>query len=216
MEVNSTEYWELRHARDDWPRWSSWAMEIAMKNIPTNARVMIVGCGQGMEAIKLLNHRPDIKSVYAFDIAKSAIRKAHKNCTQLTDIKDKDKLWLCVNDLFTLNTENYSRPFDYCISIQNLEHWKPETHIEALRRMLRPLKEGGKLFITGVGKSWDLDENNFGPLVCDGEEKQYSNDLHYNNWSEQELYDLLVRLDVECVTFYRKRGSDRVIAEATK
>ena len=34
LEINSPEYWELRHQRDHWPRWSKWAMSLVFESAP--------------------------------------------------------------------------------------------------------------------------------------------------------------------------------------
>lgn len=212
-EVNSPLYWDLRHQRDDWPRWSSWAMTIAFERILQKADVIIFCCGQGMEAIQLLNHRPDINYILALDISNAAIIKANLNLYE-SEV-DKSKIDFRTLDVFDLSSLEPDR-FDYGISIQNFEHWKPERHPEAIKQMFRVLKPKGKLFITGVGRSWDLTIKNYGLIVYQGKEYNLPNDLHYNNWSEQDFYDLFMAVKATEVTFFRKRGKDRVIAEGKK
>lgn len=215
METNSPEYWEARHQRDDWPRWSSWAMEVPIRNVPQGGEVIIFACGQGMEAIKLLEHRPDIDYILALDVSRTAIKKAEQNLAE-SDLKEKDKIEFLAMDILNLSG---MMTFDYGISIQNLEHWKPKTHPDYLNKMFTCIKPGGTLFLTGVGSTWDLKQTNSGHLITpEGVGEDHPNDLHYCNWTEQSMYDLLrhKKVGAESVTFWSIRNKDRVLAEAHK
>lgn len=207
LEVNSPEYWEIRHQREPWPRTSSWALEIVIKQIEPGSTVLDVGCGQGAFAAKIKAERPDLE-VMGIDCSPTAIEKAHEAYPRV-DFR--------VADVFKLKTE-LNVTFDYITTIQNFEHWPIYDQIPAMRAMWSRLKPGGKIFFTGVGKAWDLDEMNYSPMEYDGKAIMVPNDYHYNNWSEQEVYDLFNNdaCKAQSVKFWRRRRKNRVIAEATK
>ena len=213
LEVNSPEYWEIRHQREDWPRSSSWAMDVIKDQIPHQAKVLIVGCGQGEEAIYIINHRPDVRIV-AFDVSPTAIEKARQK------LENNSHMFIhyMVADVFNLKNALKNQEFDYAFSIQNFEHWKPSTHVEALRQIWSRIKPGGKFFFTGVGRAWDLSIMNYSPMEYMGKTIQAPNDYHYNNWSEQDVYDLFMKdpIQAKTVTFWRLRRNNRVVAEAQK
>ena len=211
LTINSPRYWELRHQRDDWPRSSPWALALAAESIPSGGSVCIAGCGQGMEAALLLDMRPDISHIFAFDSSPTAIKKAKMN------IDDK-KVVFDTLDIFKLKVRIFENTFDYAISIQNLEHWKPgKPHARAIENLLWSVKPSGKMFITGVGSNWDLFNVNVTPLTLeDGSVIQAPNDLHYVNWTEQSMYDLIINRGAKSVKFFGRRGKNRVIAEAEK
>lgn len=209
LEINSPEYWELRHRREDWPRISSWALDILVDIIPDEACVLEVGCGQGAAAIYLAQQRPDLY-IKGFDIAPTAIERANEKKVKNTEF--------IVADVFDLKRNLAGEYYDYAFSIQNFEHWKPERHVDALRQIWSRIRPGGRFFFTGVGRGWSLDVNNFSPMLWRGEVIQTPNDLHYNNWSEQDFYDLCMKqpIQAETVKFWRLRKNNRVIAEAQK
>lgn len=209
LEINSPEYWELRHQRESWPRISGWAVDLLLDLIPDDSSVLEVGCGQGATANYLATARPDIY-VKGFDISSTAIKIANEN-------KAKNAEFV-VADVFNLNQSFSGQSYSYAYSIQNFEHWKPEYHKAALRQIWSRVAPGGKFFFTGVGRSWPLEINNFGPLPWNGKTIQAPNDLHYNQWSEQDFYDLCMAdaIKAKSVRFWRLRGKDRVVAEAEK
>ena len=219
--INSMLYWDLRHARDDWPRWSAWALQTPIKSIINRGSVIDVACGQGMECISLFKHRPDLNLIVGFDLSVHAIKKANINLEK-AKIGYPDLDWTRVRfevqDIFNMDSlYGTMSTFNYCISIQNMEHWKPEFHNIAAKHMLDFVKYGGKVFFTGVGKSWEMDENNYGVLILpDGKAVDAENDLHYTSWSEQDVYDLFIGQGASQVTFFPTRQGDRVIAEVTK
>ncbi len=188
-------------------------MSIVFKSIPHGADVLEVGGGQGQVAIELRKHRPDLGRILSFDICPTAIKKARVNAKkeEVTGVEFE------VLDLFDLNSHIKKNTFDYAISLQNMEHWRPELHRASMVQTVLPVRPGGKIFITGVGKAWDLNKMNYSPMVYNGKEIQTPNDYHYNNWSEQEMYDIAVSLDnIESVRFFKRRRQDRVIAEISK
>lgn len=211
LEVNSPEYWEIRHQRDTWPRWSSWAMNVVFTRIPKGADVLVVACGQGMEAIKLREHRPDLGRILGFDVSPTAIQKAR-------EVNPYDDVEFEVLDVFKLHEEKLQ--FDYGVSIQNLEHWHPKVHRKAASNMMKSICPGGRFFITGVGRAWDLSQMNYSPMEYDGKVIDTPNDYHYCNWSEQDIYDLFTNLDnslnASSVNFWRLRRKNRVVAEVRR
>ncbi len=213
LEINSPEYWELRHQRDHWPRWSWWAMSLVFDSVPVAADVLICCCGQGMEAIELRKHRPDVGRILAFDISSTAIDKAHLNMTK----EGVEGIEFKVLDMFELSSYVKKNTFDYVVSIQNMEHWRPERHRDALVQKVLPVRGGGKIFVTGVGRAWDISDTNYSPMVYNGKTIQTPNDYHYMNWNEQDLYDMAVSLNgVRSVKFYKRRRKNRIIAEIEK
>ncbi len=210
--MNSPEYWEIRHKRDMWPRRSEWALSLVINSIPQGADVLEVGGGQGACAIELRQRRPDLGRILSFDISPTAIAKAKVNAANArADVEFK------VLDVFELDKYIQKRTFDYAFSLQNMEHWSPKLHRASLVQTVLPVRPGGKIFITGVGKSWDLSKMNYSPMMYNGKEIQVPNDYHYNNWCEQEMYDMATSLDnIESVRFFKRRGQDRVITEITK
>ncbi len=213
LEINSPEYWELRHQRDHWPRWSKWAMSLVFDSVPVAADVLICCCGQGMEAIELRKHRQDVGRILAFDISPTAIEKAHRNGVK----EGVEGIEFKVLDMFELSHYVKKNTLDYVVSIQNMEHWKLERHRDALVQKVLPVRSGGKIFITGVGRGWPLSVMNYSPMVYNGKTIQTPNDYHHMNWSEQELYDMAVSLNgVRSVKFYKRRSTGRMIAEITK
>jgi 2-polyprenyl-3-methyl-5-hydroxy-6-metoxy-1,4-benzoquinol methylase len=209
LEVNSPKYWDIRHSRDNWNRWSKWALSLVFEDVPKGSDVVIVGCGQGMEAIKLLEYRPDINSIMAFDVSKSAIEKANVK-------PHGDKITFRCIDLFKSSEIIPMETFDYLITIQNFEHWRPDMHYLAMKKCWRMIKHGGRMFFTGVGSSWDLSQMNFSKMDFNGKEVEIPNDYHYVNWTEQQVYNLLMAVSAQSVRFFRKRGRDRVIAVGYK
>ena len=174
LEVNSPIYWELRHQRDDWPRCSGWVQPTIAECIPVAANVLIVGCGQEAEATKMLELRPDIQSITGFDISPTAIEKAKA-------LEQDPRVIFLVQDIFTLRHDWPNKYFDYAVSIQNFEHWKRETHVEAFRNVWSRIKPGGHFFFTGVGRNWSLDVTNSGPMEYEGKTYMMENDYHYMN-----------------------------------
>ncbi len=210
LEINSPEYWELRHQREPWPRTSGWAMDIVTKQIPPGASVLEIGCGQGAFAAKLLELRPDLYSVTAIDISPTAISLARESFPHVIDF--------LVADVFELRDHLKGESYDYIISIQNFEHWRLDQQPKAMHQCWTRLNHGGKFFFTGVGKDWSLDIMNATEMEFEGKTIMAPNDYHYNNWSEQEVYDLFMihPCRAQSVKFWRRRRKNRVIAEATK
>jgi len=208
LEVNSPEYWEIRHQREPWPRTSGWVQEIVSKQIDPGSAVLEIGCGQGAFAAKLKELRPDL-DIVAIDISPTAISKAKDTYGGKASFR--------VADVFELKTQ-LQESFDYIITVQNFEHWPIHRHIPAMRAMWSRLKPGGKTFFTGVGRAWDLEQMNYSPMEFEGKAIMVPNDYHYNNWSEQEVYDLFNNdaCNAQSVKFWRARRQNRVIAEATK
>jgi len=209
--VNSPLYWDLRHQRDTWRRCSGWVQPTIAECLPRGANILIVGCGQGAEASKILELRPDVKSIVAFDISSAAIEKAKK--------EEKDpRVTFIVQDVFTLRHDHpeYHNYFDYAISIQNFEHWEPVLYPEAFRNIWSRIKPGGRFFFTGVGRNWSLDITNSSPMVYNGQIHMMENDRHYCNWSEQDFYELAMTQKPKSVKFWRLRRKNRVVAEVEK
>lgn len=202
IEINSPLYWELRHQREPWPRQSDWAQDIIAEIIPGYSEVLEIGCGQGAFAYELFRRRPDL-TIVGMDVSSTAIKRA-KNLY--------DNIQFEVVDVFELKERWKGRSFDYIISIQNFEHWTPDMQVKALWNAWTRLRSGGKFFFTGVGTDWELDKNNYG--LINGQ--MMANDHHYNIWSEQSVYDLFQTQKAKSVRFWRRRGKDRVIAEAEK
>ena len=166
-----------------------------------------------MEAIELRKHRPDVGRILAFDISPTAIEKAHRNGVK----EGVDSIEFKVLDMFELSSYVKKNTFDYSVSVQNMEHWRPERHRDALVQTILPVRSGGKVFITGVGRGWPLSVMNYSPMVYNGKTIQAPNDYHYNNWSEQEMYDFAVSIEgTNNVKFYKRRNTGRVIMEITR
>lgn len=209
LEVNSPEYWEIRHQREPWPRTSGWVQPLLAEIIPQDDFILEIGCGQGAFAATLKKSRPDA-IVKATDISNTAIEKAQRY------YGDIHGLAFQVADVFHLSRDLRDEEYDYIISIQNFEHWPVEMQKEAFHQMWKRLKSGGKFFFTGVGMDWDLNQMNYGPMEYKGRTIQTPNDYHYNKWSEQNFYDLCQTQKAKSVKFWRLRGRDRVVAEAEK
>jgi SAM-dependent methyltransferase len=206
IEINSPLYWELRHQREPWSRQSDWVQDIVSEIIPDRSKVLELGCGQGAFANELLRRRPDL-TIVGMDIAPTAIAKA-KGLYPGVQFE--------VADVFEMKEKWKERSFDYIISIQNFEHWVPEMQVKAVWNAWTRLNVGGKFFFTGVGTDWSLDQNNYGPIMHNGSTVMMANDHHYNTWSEQSVYALFQTQKAVLVKFWRRRGKDRVIAEAEK
>jgi hypothetical protein len=119
-------------------------------------------------------------------------------------------------DVFNLRKGWTGRYFDYAISIQNFEHWKPEFYPEAFRNIWSRIAPGGKFFFTGVGRNWNLHQMNYSPIEHEGKTVEMANDHHYCNWNEQDVYDLFMTQNPVSVRFWRLRKKNRVVAEAEK
>lgn len=209
LKINSPEYWEIRHQREDWPRESGWVLPTIVESVPQDARVLEIGCGQGAFAAAFKKSRPDVV-MKAVDVSPTAIEKAHRYHHLTTQIAFQ------VADVFNLTQDLRDEEYDYIITIQNFEHWHPSVQKEALHQMWKRLRPGGRLFFTGVGDSWDLTQMNYSPMIWEGSEIQTPNDYHYNKWSEQSVYDLFMTQKAKSVKFWRLRQKDRVVAEGEK
>lgn len=211
IEVNSPLYWELRHQRDHWTRCSGWVQPTIAEQLPENATVLVVGCGQGAEVSRMLELRPDIRKIVAFDISPAAIEKAKK-------VESDPRVDFIVQDVFSLRHDHpeWHNYFDYSVSIQNFEHWYPDKHPEAFRNIWSRIRPGGHFFFTGVGRNWSLDITNSSPMEYKGKIYMMENDRHYCNWSEQDFYDLATTQKFKSVRFWRLRRKNRVVAEVEK
>lgn len=209
LEINSPEYWEIRHRREPWPRTSGWVQGLLAEIIPHNASILEIGCGQGAFAAALKKSRPDV-IVKAVDVSPTAIEKAQQSYG-LTQ-----SLTFEVADIFQFSKQLVGEAYDYVISIQNFEHWPKEHQKEAFHQCWKRVSTGGKFFFTGVGMDWDLEQMNYSPMEYNGQILQVPNDYHYNKWSEQNFYDLCQTQKAKSVKFWRLRGKDRVVAEAEK
>jgi 2-polyprenyl-3-methyl-5-hydroxy-6-metoxy-1,4-benzoquinol methylase len=179
------------------------------EQLPTSANILIIGCGQGAEATAMIANRPDINTIVGIDVSPAAIDKARKNVTD-------PRVTFLVQDVFTMKQDMAGQSFDFILSIQNFEHWKPELHPEAFRNIWTRLKPGGSFFFTGVGRKWSLDITNSTPMEYEGKTYDMENDRHYMNWSEQDFYDLAMTQKPKSVTFWRLRRENRVVAEVKK
>ena len=209
LEVNSPEYWEIRHQREPWPRTSGWVQPLLAEIVPQDAFILEIGCGQGAFAATLKKSRPDV-IVKGIDCSPTAIQKAQSSYGLIQGLAFQ------VADVFNLSRDLKDEEYEYIISIQNFEHWPVEQHKEALHQIWKRLLPGGKFFFTGVGIDWDLNQMNYGPMEYRGKIIQTPNDNHYNKWSEQAVYYLFMTQKARSVKFWRLRGKDRVIAEAEK
>jgi len=207
LEVNSPEYWEIRHQREPWPRTNGWVQPLMASIIPLGSKVLEIGCGQGAAALALTEARQDLE-ITGIDISPTAIQLASRHTT--SNVKFR------VADVFKLTNDLRDEEYDYIITIQNFEHWPVETQKEALHQMWKRLASGGKLFFTGVGMDWDLNNMNYSIMQYNSKTIQTPNDYHYNKWSEQAVYDLFMTQKARSVKFWRLRGNDRVIAEGEK
>jgi len=218
VEINSPEYWDLRHAIQDWPRWSSWAMKIPIVNVPYGGSVLDIGCGQGACCTQLMRHRPDLRSVIGMDVSQEAINKANKRLNTLLDSCFSRVRFDCVDLFEDITDDHYAKEsFDYILNIQNTEHWPLELHDKAISIMFDLLKPGGRLFFTGVDTDWNLKKQRFMDVKLDnGETQNVETDLHYCNWSEQEVYSLLVKNGAKAVTFYPSEARPCMMAEGVK
>jgi cyclopropane fatty-acyl-phospholipid synthase-like methyltransferase len=208
LEVNSPEYWEIRHRREPWLRTSGWVHPVLMEAISYRAKVLEVGGGQGAFSWTLLDERPDL-TIKCVDISPTAIEKAKK-------LYIDANLTFQIADVFNFTKDLKDETYDYIISIQNFEHWPVDTHKEAFHQIWKRLKPRGRFFFTGVGLDWDLNQMNYGPMDYKGKTILTPNDYHYNKWSEQSVYDLFMTQKARSVKFWRLRGKDRVVAEVEK
>jgi len=208
LEINSPEYWEIRHKREPWPRTSGWVLPLIASIIPEKADVLEIGCGQGAFVNALKQVRPDIK-IKGIDVSPTAIDIANINYLNTGEVTFQ------VADVFELKKQ-LKHAYNYIISIQNFEHWPIYTHKEAFHQIWTRLLPGGKFFFTGVGLDWDLSQMNYSPMEYNEKIIQTPNDFHYNKWSEQNVYDLFITQKAKSVKFWRLRGKDRVVAEAEK
>lgn len=204
--INSPEYWEIRHQREPWPRTSGWVIDTVVEAIPVSASVLEVGCGQGAFADALYRKRCDIK-IKGVDVAPTAISRARELYPHIK---------FQVADVFSFSKDLKDEEYDYIITIQNFEHWPVNIQKEAFHQMWKRLVPGGKLFFTGVGMDWDLEQMNYSPMMWNGVKIQAPNDYHYNKWSEQSVYDLFMTQKAKSVKFWRLRQKDRVVAEGEK
>jgi SAM-dependent methyltransferase len=213
IEVNSPHYWNLRHAAQDWPRWSAWALKIPIANIPYQGTVLEIGCGQGAACIQLMKHRPDLAAVIGMDIAPEAIKKANSKLGKIFDSCFYRVRFDCADLFENITDDCYAKEtFDYVITIQNMEHWPLELHDKAISTMFDLLKPNGNLFFTGVNMNWSLDKQRLMPI----NNETVETDLHYCKWSEQTVYDLMVRNGARAVTFYPSNVRPCLMAEGTK
>ena len=199
-EINSQEYWDERHAAEEWERRNVFAMAIAIDHIPKDGRVMIAGCAQGREAFELARARPDLQSIVGVDFAQSAIDKARNQLAERSShnyIPVLGRTQFYTVDLHRLEKHFIARTFDYLICIETLEHVKAKYREFAAAQMLRMLKENSKLLVTVPGPNSAPDPE------------------HDHNWNEQMIYDLF-KFDAYSINFYTVRVDDRVVAEITR
>lgn len=202
METNSEEYWNDKHEKEEWDRRNVWAMRHIIENVPQEARVLVVGCAQGMECFELARHRPDLSLILGVDISDISLEKARLALVTLADTHAGEKVWSRIRfekkDLMKLGNIMTAGSMDYIICIETLEHFHPKRHKFILSSLMHPLKEGGKCFITVPGRNA-------------GDDIEHPK----GQFSEQELYDFLSEYS-RSIIFYCNRDKDRVICEATK
>ena len=208
LEINSPEYWEIRHQREDWPRTSGWVLPILEEEIQAGADVLVVGCGQGAVEPELLRLRPDINSILGIDLSPTAIEKAKALNAGEPKISHR------VVDVFEARQKIEFESLDFIISIQDFDHWKVEDHTTIFRNLWSRLRVGGRFFMTGVGRRWGLETMNYSPMEYNGKTIQAPNDYHYCNWDEQQMYNLFNTQKHHSARFWRLRRANRCIGMA--
>ena len=133
-------------------------------NITKDDKILDLGCGEGRDAIYLLDNG---YNVLAVDYSTSAIQK----CNELTENKYKDKFkqFDIIND--TLNDK-----FDFIYSIAVIHMFVNEKHRQKFYQFIyNHLKENGKALVIAMGdgkKEYSSDVNN---AFC------YSERININN-----------------------------------
>ncbi len=121
-------------------------------NITKDDKILDLGCGEGRDAIYLLDNG---YNVLAVDYSTSAIQK----CNKLTENKYKNNF-----KQFDLITDNIDEKFDFIYSIAVIHMFVNEKHRQKFYQFIyNHLKENGKALVIAMGdgkKEYSSDVNN--------------------------------------------------------
>ena len=121
-------------------------------NITKDDKILDLGCGEGRDAIYLLDNG---YNVLAVDYSTSAIQK----CNELTENKYKNNF-----KQFDLITDNIDEKFDFIYSIAVIHMFVNEKHRQKFYQFIyNHLKENGKALVIAMGdgkKEYSSDVNN--------------------------------------------------------
>ena len=121
-------------------------------NITKDDKILDLGCGEGRDAIYLLDNG---YNVLAVDYSTSAIQK----CNELTENKSKNNF-----KQFDLITDNIDEKFDFIYSIAVIHMFVNEKHRQKFYQFIyNHLKENGKALVIAMGdgkKEYSSDVNN--------------------------------------------------------
>ena len=121
-------------------------------NITKDDKILDLGCGEGRDAIYLLDNG---YNVLAVDYSTSAIQK----CNELTENKYKNSF-----KQFDLITDNIDEKFDFIYSIAVIHMFVNEKHRQKFYQFIyNHLKENGKALVIAMGdgkKEYSSDVNN--------------------------------------------------------
>ena len=110
-------------------------------------RVLEIGCGSGVAAREIVN-RIGNGYVLAIDRSPKAIEQARKNSGSQIE---KGTIRYIQSTVEAFELPETEKPFDlaFAIRVGALDGRHPEIEKEALQRIAKALKKGGKLFIDG-------------------------------------------------------------------
>ena len=156
------------------PSMVNWMNAEAPRHLRPGARIVVVGCGLGEDAVFLAERGYE---VCAFDISETAIEWARRLHPEHRDL-------FCCADLLDLPPSLVHR-FDLAVEVHTLQALPPAHRIEVARGIGRLLTHGGLVLACARGRSEDI------PL--DGLEGPPF------PFTPDELRDVLLRADLEPV-----------------
>ena len=136
----------LREAPPELKQWFKEEIEWLKESIPSNSRILDVGCGFGRHLKILVNSS---RKLFGIDNNKVMIKKARKNLAGIKNIR------LSLQNGKELAFKDNS--FDFVICMTNTFGNFPSLKINAFKEMRRVCKKGGKVIVSVYSeKSLDL------------------------------------------------------------
>ena len=139
------EYARLESTTAEWPR--SQRLRELLDQLPENSKILDVGCGNGIPAMRLIQKRHIGVGV---DISGTQVSLARKNVPEATFIR---------GNIMQLQFPTSS--FSAIVSFYAIDHLPREQHLQLFRRFYSWLRPGGRLLFTtephdqpGVTADW--------------------------------------------------------------